>query len=1793
MAIPDQADQPQGSSQRIIDAAQTGATAYVAGQAAQGGVIAPATAVGAPPAKTASAIVGLTWTAAKWAIILKVLRRLFARHRAESADWLEAQLAKLFPDVDPTLLRQIVERELDLEKRFQQKALKRVQAAHAAAGALPTPAQQAAALKAAMNKEKQYAALRQKAMLARAKAAVETAKVKEQSPGGAKWMLGDRKNHTPGCVALSGKPWPWSVLEQIPPPVHAGCGCWLAPLGPNDVVPEHGEAMHMAKAALALEKGIREAADPGEIDSYLAGQEVRPGIARALHQLETGEIRLNEASWKEFLHPRGRGGKWIDKLGPKGEEHKEPKVFEVPKIDPHMPELSPGSTVVKGPPPEAEAIIGGDAPEPLRQGAIPSFQHIRLTMQPHAWGADHRAKAGDQEYIVREHSGDRSHVASELLSNAVYRELGVAVPTMGHVQTAPEPDFSQRKDDLPDEPPIDAPPGTRVSTGIILRDKDGRVTLIEPRNHYGGYIHTFPKGGVEPTLTPQQNAHKELWEETGLHAHITGVVGDFKGDTGTSRYYLGVRTGGEATPSKETEGIKTVTPDEAAQMLNRQRDQDVLKALLEQPVSEGEYADDLPPEQPGSALAYTGLAGTKTKSITEPNEPLGRAYMADALLANRDFLGQHGQNIRWQDDDTPIRVNMGNTLGYGHSGRHEFADTPEEVWTMRTRGQAAGIVTQNEDHLREQARTIANTLTPAKIDQLTRAAPFPTEQERKQVASTLKNRVAWMRRFANGEESIPTPLHGAEARTQFADAQNDFEVYPEEQEAIEQHAASAGRDLDAHLQAGKGFTDTERKTVKRLDQVLEATDAPADSYMYMGVDAAPGDDMVGKTFSMKQYIRAHTNMADAQGKARIRLLVPAGGRALYRDDAAEGEPDMLLPRDQRIHVTGRSVGPDGKPMLEGLVLPYQNPRALPTPYKLPPPQSFGFVPPKQAGVKVKYEKGDRVLINGVKATVTGSPGGGKVNIVTDEKKGYTVPYTSLDALQEAPYTEALHPRGRGGEWIRKLGEPIHEPSRAPEWPEEQPWQRSGTKKSLKQAADFASDAFSGSVSDQEIDRLREYQDESYQVTNQQLRQHKVDKNALADQYKRGDTTVGQIINGLDSAIGKCTTRQDMTLFRGFDKGVVERLQAGDEFRDDGFVSTTLRKSVTDDFLTGGTETGSVVEIRVPAGAHALSFDQSGAAQKSYPESEVLLPRGSAFRVLGTEPLVLGLLPPSLQEAESKAEDEQPPAADRARRYVWQASDVRWLGRMQEAEWSEALHPRGRGGEWTKKLGFRMESAWRGEGHEDLPQEPTPGTWGDHRLVAVHSERGDIGNIYFGHYPEPGDKGIARLRIHFMQVGKQEQHHGVADAMMSELERRYPNAVIDHGTHTEQGAKWAQHYYGDANVRFTRGGKPLHEPLGEAADFKEWLHPRGRGGKWIKSAHALRREASLPSEPEVEQTPTAAAPREQSIKRIEALGIKVTPPGPKSKLSDQEVSDIADVFEEAFKQYPILDHGPGPPVRQLSFASSGSAGKLGHGTLADTAIHGGVSVIRVNDAVDFHRHPAGPPPPGTHIGGSLSPSSRSWAGVMWHELGHAMMNGIDMAGHHDSKRYVDWMSRYGVTFDDSKNLSTYAVASRSEGIAEMSSMANTPGYLGLLPPDMQAKVSKMFDDLHNWDPNTPYSYQEPAGGLPEAKPKAPKPKPPAPTYKLPSPGKLSDIEAQIKADPGTAGPKQPVSDLNLTPGDVIEGSTPGLRYLVISDPSEHTGLRYVPLNQGKSDAYRFSATSKRRKVNLHFDLDEPQ
>ncbi|CRX38287.1 protein-tyrosine phosphatase family protein [Estrella lausannensis] len=142
------------------------------------------------------------------------------------------------------------------------------------------------------------------------------------------------------------------------------------------------------------------------------------------------------------------------------------------------------------------------------------------------------------------------------------------------------PDFSKVSDKMIGEPEFIPAPGKAISAGVIVVEADGRVWVYEPRKHFGGYNHTFPKGRLEDGYTMQQTALKEAFEESGLLVEIEGFFMDAVKSTTKTRYYLAKRIGGDPSQAHwEASAVKLATVDDLETLLNNGHDKPILNEL--------------------------------------------------------------------------------------------------------------------------------------------------------------------------------------------------------------------------------------------------------------------------------------------------------------------------------------------------------------------------------------------------------------------------------------------------------------------------------------------------------------------------------------------------------------------------------------------------------------------------------------------------------------------------------------------------------------------------------------------------------------------------------------------------------------------------------------------------------------------------------------------------------------------------------------------------------------------------------------------------------------------------------------------------------------------------------------------------------------------------------------------------------------------------------------------------------------------------------------------------------------
>lgn len=194
----------------------------------------------------------------------------------------------------------------------------------------------------------------------------------------------------------------------------------------------------------------------------------------------------------------------------------------------------------------------------------------------------------------------------------------------------------------------------------------------------------------------------------------------------------------------------------------------------------------------------------------------------------------------------------------------------------------------------------------------------------------------------------------------------------------------------------------------------------------------------------------------------------------------------------------------------------------------------------------------------------------------------------------------------GGQWTRSAG-----PGRKREY-------REFPQADREQMSRWGTALFDESqLDDDEMEALRHYKGSGYSSINGMLRDPSYFDYVRNDQdRKEREEHITAIVEAMDRAMGSAVIEDDIVVYRGLNPGLAENLfshlKEGDEFRDEGFLSTSMRIDVA---LQWGVY--HIVEIRVPSGSRGLYLDdQSINLDDSRGEEEILFPRGSRMQYIG-------------------------------------------------------------------------------------------------------------------------------------------------------------------------------------------------------------------------------------------------------------------------------------------------------------------------------------------------------------------------------------------------------------------------------------------------------------------------------------------------------------------------------------------------------------------------------------------------
>jgi len=441
--------------------------------------------------------------------------------------------------------------------------------------------------------------------------------------------------------------------------------------------------------------------------------------------------------------------------------------------------------------------------------------------------ADNEQQVAAQRLAEFQSSDDKALKAKKARS-AIFHSLSAAEKVLGAVRTAeyvPKPV-------APKPPVMPVPPDTNVRRGGIIINDEGKVLIVEPKGHFGGYKWTLPKGGIEGDETAEKAALREVLQETGYRCEVVSAVPGTFSQSGEDKpvgYFVMRALPNEKNPGQphdplhvnpeigdvETAQVKWVDPEEALKHFAqnpsnlRARETAALNEAIrhyQKPVKFPEKIESLKKirslggstgarlvedmatgtkyilkvekqaghiqEETHTDRVYTALGvrvpqsrvyetpegNAKLSEYIEgvqlnvflgqhPEEKetlkkkLQRAFVADALTANRDVLGADFDNILIDRNGEPVRIDNGGGLRKRAMGadKTDFDDYPMDLWTLRSdKNPKTNEFFGNMDFA-DIVTQIAETTTSEVEERVLKAVPDDLKQTMKRRISALRD----------------------------------------------------------------------------------------------------------------------------------------------------------------------------------------------------------------------------------------------------------------------------------------------------------------------------------------------------------------------------------------------------------------------------------------------------------------------------------------------------------------------------------------------------------------------------------------------------------------------------------------------------------------------------------------------------------------------------------------------------------------------------------------------------------------------------------------------------------------------------------------------------------------------------------------------------------------------------------------------------------------------------------------------------------------------------------------------
>jgi 8-oxo-dGTP pyrophosphatase MutT (NUDIX family) len=197
--------------------------------------------------------------------------------------------------------------------------------------------------------------------------------------------------------------------------------------------------------------------------------------------------------------------------------------------------------------------------------------------------------------------------------------------------------------------------------GAVVVEPDGRIWVVHPKNGFGGYKTTFPKGRPDQSEQAYRSAVREVYEETGLEVEGSEFLMYQERTTTTTSYMIAKREGGSPQAfGDETEGVSLMTVKELRQrFLDEGNDLDL------------EVLEHLEKRLVGNNLGSAGLSAAELHPYLVELPPEVEAQISKTL----DFTSRlDGKKNAFETVDISELTQVGGQLGSNPGAMYQMAD---------------------------------------------------------------------------------------------------------------------------------------------------------------------------------------------------------------------------------------------------------------------------------------------------------------------------------------------------------------------------------------------------------------------------------------------------------------------------------------------------------------------------------------------------------------------------------------------------------------------------------------------------------------------------------------------------------------------------------------------------------------------------------------------------------------------------------------------------------------------------------------------------------------------------------------------------------------------------------------------------------------------------------------------------------------------------------------------------------------------------------------------------------------